>query len=380
MSRVFRLGVFIVGALVILAAAVFIIGDKQLRFSSTYRLYAAFDNVAGLQNGAEVRIGGVHKGTVNRIYMPRQPGEKVTVAMDLERSTGHVIKKDSVASIQTEGLLGNKYVTVSFGSKEAEPLKGGDTIGSEPPVDFSDLIRKSNEIVEATNAALKNVDQATSDLKSITAKVNRGQGTIGALINDKQVYEQVRGASADIRNTAAKAREGATAFEENMQALKHNWFFRGFFNKRGYQDSTELTKHEIAQVPNGPYLKKFVYNTKDIFKKPDAAKLKNEKSLNQVGEFLEKNSFGLVLVTAHTGLKGDSDKNLTLTQARAMSVRQYLVDNFRLDDTRIKTKGLGKDDQTDPGKADRVEIIVYPQEIQRASSKVSGMTFDKNRP
>jgi phospholipid/cholesterol/gamma-HCH transport system substrate-binding protein len=369
MSRVARLGLFIFGALLLLAIAVFIVGDKQFLFSPTYRLNAPFDNVSGLHNGAEVRVGGVRKGTVDQIQMPRRPGERVTVVMDLESSTREVIKKDSVASIETEGLLGSKYVAVSFGSDEAEAVHDGETIRSEPPLDLSDLIKKTNDIMDTTSSAMKNVDEATADLKSITSKINRGEGTIGALINDKRIYKQVNTATADVRDTAAEAKIGATAFQENMQALKQNWFFRGFFNKRGYQDSTELTKDEVTEVPQGPYLRKFIYPAKEIFDKPDTAKLKNEKSLKQAGEFLERNKFGLAVVAAYTGAKGDKHENLVLTQARAMVVRQYLTDNFKLDDSRLKTKGWGEDERAEVGKASRVEITVYPEGSGKESSK-----------
>lgn len=359
MSRLARVGALILGALILLSMAIFIIGDKQFVFSRTYQVVAPFDNVAGLHNGAEVRIGGVRKGTVNHLRMPERAGEKVVVVVDLESSTRGVVKKDSVASIETEGLLGNKYLTISFGSPEAEPVRDGDTIGSRPPVDFNDLVKKTNEIMDTTNAAMKNVEEATADFKSITAKVNQGQGTVGALINDRTVYNQVSAASADVRDTVAQAKVGVSAFNENMQALKQNWFFRGFFKDRGYQDATELTKNEVAKLPEGQPLKNFVYNGADIFDK-DTAKLKNEKSLNQVGEFLEKTPFGMVVVAAYTGLTGRKDENLILTQARAMVVRNYLAEKFRIDDSRLKTKGMGEDQASDPAKANRLEILVYP--------------------
>src|SRR5271154_1563684 len=110
MSRAARLGAFIVATLAILAAGVFIIGSKQYLFSSTYQLKAQFDNVEGLDEGGDVRVGGVHIGTVRRIELPHQPRGKVTVVMDLGKSTHEIIKKDSVASIETEGLLGNQYL------------------------------------------------------------------------------------------------------------------------------------------------------------------------------------------------------------------------------------------------------------------------------
>src|SRR5208282_6449305 len=86
MARAARLGAFIVATLVILVVGVFIIGSKQYLFSSTYQLKAQFDNVAGLDVGGDVRVGGVHSGTVSNIVLPHNPGEQVTVVMDLSKS------------------------------------------------------------------------------------------------------------------------------------------------------------------------------------------------------------------------------------------------------------------------------------------------------
>jgi len=133
MSRAFRLGVFIVGTLTILVMGIFLIGDRQLLFSPTYKLHSTFKTVAGLNEGAEVRVGGIHKGTVRQIQLPAQSAGGMTVVMDMERSTRHIIKKDSVASIQTEGLLGNKFVQISLGSDNAgitkEWYEGSDSTG-----------------------------------------------------------------------------------------------------------------------------------------------------------------------------------------------------------------------------------------------------------
>ena len=126
MSRVARLGAFIVVTLAILAAGVFIIGSKEYLFRSTYQLKAQFDNVAGLADGADVQVGGVHSGTVQSIALPHKPGEKVTVVMDLDKSTHEIIKQDSVASIETEGVLGNQFVAISFGSAGQADVKDGE--------------------------------------------------------------------------------------------------------------------------------------------------------------------------------------------------------------------------------------------------------------
>src|SRR5205823_14203406 len=133
MSRAFRLGIFIVIALLIFAGGVFWIGNKQFLFHSTYRLNAEFQNVAGLNGGAEVRVGGIHEGTVREIQLPMRPNEKVRVLMDMAGPTRSVIKNDSVAIIRSEGLVGDKFVENSFGSAPAPHPKERDTIQREPP-------------------------------------------------------------------------------------------------------------------------------------------------------------------------------------------------------------------------------------------------------
>jgi phospholipid/cholesterol/gamma-HCH transport system substrate-binding protein len=344
MSREFRLGIFIVATLLILAAGIFLIGNKQFVFTPTYRLKAYFQNVAGLSGGAEVRVGGIHEGTVRRIELPSRPDGKVTVVMDLVNSTRDIIKKDSVASIKTEGLVGDKYVEISFGSKDAAKVENGDAIGSELPLEISDLIKKTQHILDK-------VDTTTDNLESISSKINQGKGTVGALINDKTMYQQANAATA-------QAKAGATAFQENMEALKHNLLLRGFFKKRGYEDSSELIKYEISRLPTQGYIREFVYDAQRMFDKSDSAKLRNQKALNEAGKFLEANKFGLAVVVAYTRMQGDTDKDRVLAQARAMIVRRYLVQNFRLDDTRIKTMGVGKTEQA--GDSNKVRILIYP--------------------
>ena len=191
MSRAARLGAFIVTTLAILAVGTFIIGNTQYLFTSTYRLKAPFSNVVGLDVVAAVRVGGVHRGTVHGIDLPHRPSDKITVEMDLDSRTHDIIKQDSVASIETEGLLGNEYMAVSFGTAGAAEVRDGDTIASQPPIAMSDLIKKSRDILDSSQQAIKNVTQASANLSSVSAKIDQGQGTVGALINDKTAYREL---------------------------------------------------------------------------------------------------------------------------------------------------------------------------------------------
>jgi len=344
MSKTFRLGLFIVATLAILAAGIFLIGSKQLLFKSTVRVNAQFQNVAGLTDGAEVRVGGLHQGTVRHVDLPNNPNGKMIVAMDLESPTRGLIKRDSVAAIKSEGLIGDKYVEVSFGSEGADKLKDGDTIGSEAPVDISNLVKKTEQILDSADDAIQNLNATASSMKSISEKVDEGKGTVGALINDKTIYQQ--------------AKAGATALNEDMEALKHNFLLRGFFKKRGYEDMDELTKYQISHLPAGTPVKTFDYDGQKIFEKTDTAKLKGQKLLNDAGEYLQTNKFGLAVVVVSIGMKGETDKDRRLTEGRATAIRDYLAQNFRLDDMRIKTIGLGKTDSA--GDDGKVEVLVYP--------------------
>src|SRR5260370_29429384 len=141
MSTAFRVGVLVVLALLFLSTGIFLIGDQDFLCRSTYRLKADFQNVGGLNSGAEVRIGGIHQGTVKEIDLPSQPDGKVTVVMSLHSPTRNIIKKDSRASIKTEGLLGDKYVEISFGSPKAESGEGYNTIAIETPKDVTEETR-----------------------------------------------------------------------------------------------------------------------------------------------------------------------------------------------------------------------------------------------
>jgi len=370
MSRAVRLGAFIVATLAILVAGIFIIGGKRYLFRSTYQLRAQFDNVVGLDAGGDVRVGGVHSGTVHSIVLPHKPGERVTVMMDLDKTTHEIVKQDSVATIETEGLLGNQFLAISFGSARSGEVRDGDLIASQPPLEMAELLQKASGLLDGTQQAIQNATQATANLDSISAKINAGQGTAGALVNDKQLYTNLEQTSSSMRDTMVQAQAGVTDFQENMEAMKHNFLMRGYFKSRGYEDSAELAKNEIQKLPEGAPTKQFTYSAKQLFDKPDSAKLKNQKSLNPGGEFLANNQFGFAVVAVSVGMEGDTQKDLVLTQARAMVVRQYLVENFGFDDSQLRTLGMGKQAEanSDVGWG-RVQLFIYPAGTEIPAAK-----------
>ena len=152
---------------------------------------------------------------------------------------------------------------------------------------------------------------------------------MGALINDRSMYQ--------------KANAGVSDFQDDIEALNHNFLLRGFFKQRGYEDESELTKHAISAMPAGTALKQFSYEASKIFGKHNQdAKLKDTKPLNEAGHFLESNPFGVAVVAVSTGPTGDTDEDRKVAEGRAAVVREYLTDHFHFDDTRLKTLAVGK--------------------------------------
>jgi len=361
MSRLARLGAFIVATLAVLAAGVFLIGGQEYLFRSTYQLKAQFDNVAGLAVGADVEVGGVHSGNVHSIKLPHKPGDKVIVIMDLDRSTKEIIKRDSVASIETEGVLGNQFVAISFGTAGQAEVADGGTIQSVPPLELGALLIKANALLDSSQQAIVNTTAATAHLNSVSAKIDSGQGTVGALVNDKQLYNNLEQTTTTLHDTMLQAQIGVTDFQENMEALKHNFFLSGYFKKRGYEDSSELSANKISGLPQSSPVKIFTYTAKQLFDGRASAKMTDHKTLKAAGDFLAQTQFGLAVIEVSTGMDGDTQKDLVLTEARAMVIREYLVENFGFDDSQLKTLGMGK--QTGANlEADwgSIQILIYP--------------------
>jgi outer membrane protein OmpA-like peptidoglycan-associated protein len=300
-----RIGFFVVLGLLCCSVGVFLIGKQNFRFKRTYTLKTEFRNVQGLNNGAEVRVGGIHEGTIREILLPADPNGKLTVIMDLDSDTNSLIKKDSIATIKTEGLLGDKYIEIAFGSIKSPEVADNDTIAGEVPKDFA--------------------EQASA------------------------VTDQAKTAVA--------------AFQTNMEALQNNFLLRGFFEKRGYNDSSELTRDAVNRMPKDQPAQNFKFDAKDLFDKPDNAKLKNAKKLEAAGKYLEENNFKLAIVAASATV-GDSKEDRTLTKARAKVVRDYLVHNFKIDDAHLKTIGLGKK-ADDSDRSGSISILIYANSESR---------------
>lgn len=301
-----KLGIFIFLGSALLVILIFLLGNKGQLFSSTFTVKAYFKNTEGLRNGASVRFGGIDIGAVKSINIVSGTSGRVEVAMRIKEEIKRFIKTDSQASIETEGLVGNKVVVITMGSEKAVEIKDEGTILSKEPLSFGDIIGETQGIMAYTKDMTKN-------LAEIIYKVNQGNGTLGKIINDNELYsaaanltksadkslvsltdelkdvvalfdELGQGVSDVVTNVntlvarldtvlvgvsegrgllgslvSDKGKEGktlnlildnlvsvsedaktsASRLAENMEALKHNWLFKSYFEERGYWDKEE---------------------------------------------------------------------------------------------------------------------------------------------
>ncbi len=192
-SQRIKLGVFVVVGSLLLIAALYFIGNRQHLFTKNMVVFSEFENVNGLQIGNNVRYSGVNVGTVSKIDMLEE--SRILVQMMVEESTGIYIKKDATATIGSDGLVGSMVVNILPGKESLASINSGDTIASYSRIGADDMLSTLN--VTNENAAL-----LTSDLLKITNKILEGKGTLGVLVSDSTLANDIQLTLASLKETS----------------------------------------------------------------------------------------------------------------------------------------------------------------------------------
>lgn len=182
-SQKIRLGLFVIIGLLIFIVAVYFIGDKQKIFGKTNHLKVVFNNVNGLQIGNNVRYSGVNSGTVRGINMIND--SIIEVDMIIDNTLFSHIKKDAVAVIGSDGLVGSMIINIIPGKGAALPVEPGDEIKSLNRV-------RPDELLNTLGITNKNAALLTADLLKITSEINKGKGTVGLLIKDSLLAKDLK--------------------------------------------------------------------------------------------------------------------------------------------------------------------------------------------
>src|SRR5216117_3110298 len=199
----FRVGVFVLVALAAFLGMVYALGARARLFEAHYTIHAEFTEVAGLMEGATVRLAGVQIGRVTDVHLPGEPGGKVRVDLTIARRYADRIRRDSIARIETQGLLGDKVVEVTVGTAAAPPLQPGEVLTAREPTDFArvltqgaDTARDAAALVAALRQTAEDVNRSrlVGDVSATVAKLNRvvdqvehGRGWAHALLYEEPV-------------------------------------------------------------------------------------------------------------------------------------------------------------------------------------------------
>ena len=207
---------FVAGGLALFVLAIFIIGKQKNLFNPVFKLTTTYYNVSGLQVGNNIRFSGVNVGTVDNIRIINDS----TVRVDLlvRKEVKQFIKSDSEVAIGSEGLIGDRLLIIPQGSSASHLAREGEELASIEPVE-TDAIIASLEITAG------NAEIVSQQLAEIMININSGTGTLGRLIQDTTI-------ARNLDQTILNLKKSSKGLDENMEAVKHNFLLKGFFNKK----------------------------------------------------------------------------------------------------------------------------------------------------
>lgn len=310
MSRQARLGLVVLSGVILFIAALFILANRTFLLSDTYSVRAEFNRVSGLQPGANVVYNGISVGRVQSVRLPARPGLPITVGMEIKDEAKDLVREDTRAVIQTDGLVGSVIVSLTGGSESRPIVVENGRIAGVDPFEFAAVTDKMFESVarfdsvtvtltdimqdvqtgegslgrflydpalydetvltaqqlrgslgslsSRADALVAIAEDGSAAISSILNKVDSGDGSLARILNDDSMYvallqsadqfstisEDLRGITERFETAAGHMAVGAFRFSENMEALKHNFLFRGYFEDRGY---LEMAPFEIRE-------------------------------------------------------------------------------------------------------------------------------------
>jgi phospholipid/cholesterol/gamma-HCH transport system substrate-binding protein len=439
-NRNLGVGIFAIVGTVLFAVIIFLIGNQHSAFAKHIELFAVFKNLDGLAKGAQVQVAGFDAGEVADISVPASPSTGFRLKLRLNDQVRGLVRTDSVATIATEGVVGDKVVIIlpgSSASKEAAPFS---TLPTKNTSDMAELIQKSTALVSNASTTMKTVgDKLTTTLDALTTTannannlvvgLNQGRGTIGMLLRDEKL-------AADIRQTLANAHQASSSLShasgqaddlisdfqsrelprkvdaivsdiqarnigekldntmqnvqsathnidataqqlhetiakafapdthgvdagdnirqslsnlnqatgnmaEDTEALKHQFFFRGFFRQRGYFSMARLApdKYREDKVFANPKNQRVWIEAGELFESKQgevealspAGKMRIDAAVAELGDRL----VGGAVVVEGYAISGAPSDQLAVSRGRAILVRDYLRTRFQLDNNKV---------------------------------------------
>jgi phospholipid/cholesterol/gamma-HCH transport system substrate-binding protein len=427
-KRAVGAGAFVLIGLLLFAVALFMIGERRMLFERRFTVYTELSRLGQLEPGAPVRVAGAGAGEVVDIEPPSKPSKKFRIKMEVREALHAIVRTDSIAVPQTEGLVGGVFVNIGAGTDPAPPVADGGTIPGQEPFQISDLLQQASDtmmMIGDTVAALRgdaetamkeiagtaedahalfntmkpdleamaaNGRLISNDTRELMAKINSGQGTVGKLVNNDDLYRQLQevtrqaqdvmgnlhqvsdearraivdfrskdgpaqGLLADMRTTIGQAREATADLADNMEAMKHNFLLRGFFNRRGYFDLDAISpaEYQAGVLENGKRKAMRIWLRAPLLFEPgpdgtevlsDSGRARIDSAMSTYLKHLPTNP---LVVEGYTSASTSAER-FRLSRRRAGIVRQYIVGKYDVPPQNVGFIGLGLEALNSPDK------------------------------
>lgn len=329
-KRYLAVGIFIIAGLTLFALGIFLVGSRHEAFSRHVLISTEFADLDGITKGSKVQVAGMDSGQVAKIDVPNSPNGRFRVQMRIDERFHGLVRTDSVVTVDSEGVVGNTFLTIHIGSPNAPIVQADSVLQSKPPVNISDLLTNGLGLVNDADATMKQVggkinvtldgaNDAIDNANDLLLGLKKGRGPAGMLLRDETAADQIRGTLTTIQSTtldlkqasagvsgivadiqkrqfpqklddtmaqihSASIQAGETIEQversvaqalgpdaygvpagqnisqslsninvatgnmaEDMEALKHNFLFKGFFNRRGYYTLSGLSPREYRR-------------------------------------------------------------------------------------------------------------------------------------
>jgi phospholipid/cholesterol/gamma-HCH transport system substrate-binding protein len=241
-----KLGIFVILGLLLFVSTIYFVGKQKNIFGNVFHLKAEFKTVSGLKVGNNIRFSGINIGTVYDVELLTDTS--VLVNLVIKKKYQEFIKKDARAGIGSDGLMGDKVLTITPGITDRNPVQNGDFILTKSAIEMEDVMLSAKTSVD-------NAGVITAQLASFTTKMNTGDGALSKLVSDEEFSNSLKStlmnlqiATNEFAMFAAKVNEGGLSealdttmmniqgatkgLNENMEAVQSNFLLKGFFNKK----------------------------------------------------------------------------------------------------------------------------------------------------
>jgi len=446
----------VVAGIALFALVLFLIGNQHEMFGDHYKLYTEFSNVDGVSPGIQVHVSGFQAGKLSDIQIPKGPSSRFRLTLEVDQSVKALVRKDSVATISTAGVMGSKFIDVKIGSPNQPEAAPGSTLPSKEPVDISSLIAQAGGMMNQVQGTIKDVHgKVDTALDSVTKTVNhtdtlitgvtgnvekiasngtritgtvdqivngvqQGQGPVGVMLKDKNTANQIKAtvgnvqqATTNLKDASAKVNgmigdvqsrgvvQKADATLENIrdlskqlngtvtqalaqdrlgqtgaanirhtlsnmdrmtanmaadtESLKHEFFFRGFFRQRGFYTLQDLSPNDYrgdSKLAKEIHTRKWL-TAAELFEVGEDGKdrlsAEGRRVLDQVApafvETLPKNG----MIIEGYSRASEPAKQYLQGRERAILVRDYLEQRFHADHTHLGIVSLANAPPFDSG-------------------------------